>query len=32
VRRAAAEAGLADYVGEINVEFTGVSTGEGAGA
>ena len=32
VRRAAAEAGLADYVGEVNVEFSGVSTDEGAGA
>jgi hypothetical protein len=28
VHRAAAEAGLADCVGEINVEFSSVSTGE----
>jgi len=32
VRRAAADAGLADYVGDVNVEFSSVSTGEEAGA
>lgn len=30
VRRATADAGLAEHVGEINVEFSGVSTGEEA--
>jgi hypothetical protein len=32
VLRAADEAGLADHVGDVNVEFSSVATGEEAGA